>query len=167
MIFIGIGTNLAGQYETPLQAAKASICALSKQGVRIVKNSSFYTSPPMGPRNQPFYVNAVIGVQSCLSPVGLLRLCHRIEADFGRKRGKKWHARPLDLDILDWHGRITAKAPQLPHIGITKRAFVLLPLREIAPHWRHPATGQPIDALIRHLPPTAQFKTQQITELHA
>ena len=61
---------------------------------------------------------------------------------FGRQRRVKWGARSLDLDLLDWHGRLMMKRPKLPHPGIGGRAFVLLPLHDVAPGWRHPLTGR-------------------------
>ena len=83
----------------------------------------------------------------------LLANIHRIEQEFGRQRGIKNEARVLDLDLIDYHGRVTVnKTIELPHPRMQTRGFVLLPLRDIAPGWVHPVSGQTIDQLIANLP---------------
>jgi 2-amino-4-hydroxy-6-hydroxymethyldihydropteridine diphosphokinase len=82
----------------------------------------------------------------------LLKALHDIEAEFGRIREKQNAPRTLDLDLLDYDGRIEAGPPELPHPRLIERAFVLLPLRDVAPDWRHPATGLPVSHLITAIP---------------
>jgi 2-amino-4-hydroxy-6-hydroxymethyldihydropteridine diphosphokinase len=89
-----------------------------------------------------------------LSPAALLTLLHEVEASFGRKRAEPNAPRTLDLDILDYEGRVEQGPPVLPHPRMAGRAFVLLPLRDVAPDWRHPVSGQSISDLISALPPT-------------
>lgn len=164
MIYIAIGANLPSKLGHPQHAVAASITALSRHGISPVKISRFYQTPPMmGPMTspmatrtdtgkdtaqQPPYVNAVIGVKTYHSPQVLLARLHDIEADFGRERREKWGARALDLDLLDYHGRKAVYKPVLPHPGIQDRAFVLVPLRDVAPRWRHPVSGKSLDVLL-------------------
>ena len=84
----------------------------------------------------------------------MLARLHELEATFGRRRGQRNAARTLDLDLLDYRGRISepGERPELPHPRLAGRAFVLLPLAEVAPGWRHPVSGQRIEALIADLP---------------
>ena len=105
--------------------------------------------------DQPWYVNAVAEVASELPADALLAELHAVEAEFGRRRTVPNAARPIDLDLLDYHGEIAAGGPgraTLPHPRMTGRAFVLRPLADLAPDWRHPVTGQPIGELLAALP---------------
>jgi 2-amino-4-hydroxy-6-hydroxymethyldihydropteridine diphosphokinase len=117
--------------------------------------SPFYRSAPVPASDQPWYVNAVVEVKTSLSPDALLAQLHEVEAEFGRVRGEVNAARLIDLDLLDYRGQ---SAPQvqgkatLPHPRLTGRAFVLLPLADLAPAWRHPVTGAAIGDLVQALP---------------
>jgi 2-amino-4-hydroxy-6-hydroxymethyldihydropteridine diphosphokinase len=96
----------------------------------------------------------VVRVETTLAPDALLDRMQRIERDFGRERGARNAARVLDLDIIDHDGRIVdAPGLTLPHPRLAARAFVLVPLRDVAPGWRHPVSGLSVDALIGRLPP--------------
>jgi 2-amino-4-hydroxy-6-hydroxymethyldihydropteridine diphosphokinase len=106
--------------------------------------------------NAPPFVNAVARVETELEPDALMRLLHRIEHMFGRARGAPNAPRTLDLDLLDYHGRVDAGPPQLPHPRMDGRGFVLLPLADIAPYWRHPVSGQSIAELVALLPAAAR-----------
>jgi 2-amino-4-hydroxy-6-hydroxymethyldihydropteridine diphosphokinase len=98
-------------------------------------------------------VNAVAAVGTRLAPEQLLATLHEVEAAFGRRRSLANAPRTLDLDLLDYDGRVEEGAPQLPHPRIETRAFVLVPLREVAPDWRHPLSGCSVSELIARLPP--------------
>jgi 2-amino-4-hydroxy-6-hydroxymethyldihydropteridine diphosphokinase len=107
--------------------------------------------------DQPWYINAVAEVATGLGPDALLATMHRVEDDFGRVRSVRNAPRFVDLDLLDYDS-IAKDLNQIgictiPHVRLQERAFVLLPLRDIAPGWRHPLTGAAIDALIEALPP--------------
>jgi 2-amino-4-hydroxy-6-hydroxymethyldihydropteridine diphosphokinase len=107
------------------------------------------------PSDQPWFVNEVIAVKTELSPRDLLALLHRVEAQFGRERGEPNAARTLDLDLLAYDDRVQPGGegePMLPHPRLHRRAFVLHPLAEVAPHWRHPITGDTVEHLIAVLP---------------
>ncbi len=131
-VYIGLGSNL----DQPAEKIKQAQLTLSEQAqIKVLKTSNLYTSPPMGPSDQPDYVNAVMSFQTDLSPHELLKLLQSIENNFGRDRDVvRWGARTLDLDIL-LYGEQQISHPDLkiPHIGLSKRAFVLYPLQEIAP----------------------------------
>lgn len=104
-------------------------------GARVLARSRVYETAPVGPSDRA-YLNAVVRLRVSLSPMGLLVECKRIEAEAGRKPGRRWTARPLDVDILDFGGR-RLRTPwlTLPHPLIAQRAFVLAPLADVAPRY--------------------------------
>lgn len=154
MIFIGIGSNLPSPAGPPLETAEAALEALAAAGVRVLRRSRWYESAPVPPSDQPWFVNGVVEVETGLAPAALLALLHRIEAQFGRRRTVANAARPLDLDLLAYDDRVCddGNGIILPHPRLHERAFVLLPLSELAPDWRHPRTGRRIADLIAALP---------------
>lgn len=143
--YIGLGSNLQNP-SNQIHSARNAIVTLS--GVEEQGFSSLYRSTPMGPQDQPDYVNAVMAVATNLSPIELLRALQTIENSHGRVRGERWGARTLDLDIL-LYGEQVIELPDLtvPHTGLTERAFVLYPLYEIAPQLIIPHKGKLIDLL--------------------
>jgi 2-amino-4-hydroxy-6-hydroxymethyldihydropteridine diphosphokinase len=151
---IALGSNLAGRFATVAAAVEAAIVVLDSDDIAVIGSSRLYRSVAWPNPADPEFVNAVIAVETDLSPPALLAHLHRVEADFGRVRGLANAPRPLDLDIVDYGGLVSApgESPILPHPRLIDRAFVLLPLVEIAPDWRHPATGRSIADLIRALP---------------
>ena len=130
--YIGLGSNL----ENPAEQIKKARSTIAEHPLFTeLKFSSLYSSPPMGPQNQPDYVNAVMAVSTDLSAIKMLHILQKIEADFGRvRKGERWGARILDLDLLLFANQII-NHPDLivPHIGLSERAFVLYPLSDIAP----------------------------------
>ncbi|WP_341703583.1 2-amino-4-hydroxy-6-hydroxymethyldihydropteridine diphosphokinase [Ferrovibrio sp.] len=156
-IYIALGANLASPvHGPPRQTLEAALARLAVEGVTIVRRSSWWRSAPFPAADQPDFVNGVVEVDTPLDPPALLDLLHRIEADFGRVRLRTWEARILDLDLLDFRGQVRTAgaadgpgaAPVLPHPRLAGRLFVLLPLQEVAPGWRHPVGGEEIGALI-------------------
>ncbi len=161
MILIGLGANLptpSGPPQATLAAALAALAALAGEGVEVLARSRWYRSAPVPPSDQPWFVNGVAALATQLDPAALLALLHRIEAHFGRVRRQTNEARPLDLDLLDYDGEIVATEGGLvlPHPRLHERGFVLLPLAEVAPHWRHPRLGRSVAELIAALPPDQQ-----------
>jgi len=139
--FIGLGSNLA----TPSQqinGARSAIAATA--GIQELAFSSLYQSAPMGPKDQPDYVNAVMAIATELTPTELLHCLQGIENEHGRVRtAERWGPRTLDLDLL-LYGDQQIHLPDLivPHIGIADREFVLYPLYEIAPDLNVPGKGR-------------------------
>jgi len=131
------------------------MAALERHGVRVLARSSLWASAPVPASDQPDYVNAVASVATALSPAGLLAVMHGVEAEFGRVRGAPNAARGLDLDLIDYDGGVSAPgtAPVFPHPRMHERAFVLRPLAELAPGWRHPVSGLAVADLIGALAP--------------
>jgi 2-amino-4-hydroxy-6-hydroxymethyldihydropteridine diphosphokinase len=153
MILIAMGANLPSVAGLPQQTLEAALAALAEAGVVLERRSAWYRSAPLPAGDQPWYVNGVISVATRLAPVELLDLLHRVEAGFGRARRQRNEPRVLDLDLLDYNGELRQETPVLPHPRLHERAFVLLPLADIAPDWRHPASGASLATLIAALPP--------------
>jgi 2-amino-4-hydroxy-6-hydroxymethyldihydropteridine diphosphokinase len=155
-IFLGLGANLAHErYGPPRRTLEAALAELGRRGVRTVRISPWYRTAPVPASDQPWFVNAVAEVASALPPDALLAELHAVEEAFGRARTVPNAARPIDLDLLDYRGEVTLGGPgraTLPHPRMTARAFVLRPLADLAPAWRHPATGRPIGELLAALP---------------
>ena len=156
-IYIGLGANLAHPvYGQPAETLRTALSQLAKRGVEIRRISPFYRSAPVPASDQPWYVNAVAEVATTLSADRLLAELHSVEHAFGRARTLTNAARAIDLDLLDFRGRIApggqGKAT-LPHPRLANRAFVLKPLADLCPDWRHPATGASVEDLISSLPP--------------
>lgn len=138
-VYIGLGSNI-DQPERHVRKALVDLAALPS--TRLAGESSLYGSPPLGPRNQPDFVNAVAGLETALTPLVLLGHLQRIERRHGRKRVQHWGRRTLDLDIL-LYGAITIEHPQLkiPHPHMHERLFVLAPLNELQPGLTIPGRG--------------------------
>lgn len=148
---------------------------LEAAGLEIVRSSSLYLTEPVGGGRQPPYFNAVIVARAAGAPGSLLRLVKRIERQAGRRLAPPMQARPLDIDILDYGGRRLAWPPLrrergrliLPHPQLHDRTFVLVPLLEVAPHWRHPVLGRRPQALLAKLRPRARSGVRQALDLSA
>jgi 2-amino-4-hydroxy-6-hydroxymethyldihydropteridine diphosphokinase len=135
---IALGSNL-GQPQQVLEAALHRLDALG--GTTVTARSSLYQTAPVGPP-QPDYLNACALLETCLSPQELMAHLLAIEADFGRIRQERWGPRILDLDLILYADQVVNEPDlQLPHPRYRERAFVLVPLVEIAPHWVDPVTG--------------------------
>lgn len=141
-VYLGVGSNL----ENPIKLVTDAFTALNAiEDTRVLKTSSLYSSKPMGPQDQPDYINAVCLIETALKPHSLLKQLQQVELDYGRERkGERWGARTLDLDIL-LYGSQQIKTADLtiPHIGMAAREFVMVPLFEIAQSMIMP-DGKPI-----------------------
>jgi 2-amino-4-hydroxy-6-hydroxymethyldihydropteridine diphosphokinase len=129
-----------------------------------VRASKIYATAPLGAGRQARYLNAVLVLQGGLAPTAVLRLAKQIERQAGRRFGRHWGPRRLDIDVLDHGARRLGWPPRrrergriiLPHPEMHRRAFVLVPLLEIAPHWRHPVLGVTARTLLGRLAPGAR-----------
>lgn len=163
MIFIALGANLPSQHGTPKQTILKALDDLRGRGVKVLSVSPIYLTAPVPISDQPWYHNAVALVKTHLLPKDLLALMQEIEIDFGRIRTVKNAPRVLDLDVLDYQGKVISEPElELPHPRMHERAFVLYPLRDIAPDWRHPVTREAVTSLIQKLPPEQEIKNSSL-----
>ena len=141
---IALGANLGD----PVATLNAAIEALSKTpGMTVIARSSWYVTRPVGPP-QPDYINGCVVIETQVDPQGVLTILLEIENQFGRVREVRWGARTLDLDLLLYDDRIiTSPDLEVPHPRMCARAFVLVPLAEIVPDWRHPVSNCAIETL--------------------
>jgi 2-amino-4-hydroxy-6-hydroxymethyldihydropteridine diphosphokinase len=154
MIVVALGANLPGPAGPPLAQCEAALERMRAAGIGIVARSPWYESTPWPPSDQPRFVNGVVAVQTTLPPSELLAALHEIERALGRARSVPNAARPLDLDLIDYDGLVRdgPEPPVLPHPRLAERDFVLRPLADIAPAWRHPVSGLGVGELLARLP---------------
>jgi 2-amino-4-hydroxy-6-hydroxymethyldihydropteridine diphosphokinase len=156
MIFIALGANLpSARFGEPRATLRAALEMLAARGIAVRRRSSWYETAPVPPSGQPWFVNAVAEIATARAPSVILRTLHDIEGELGRVRGPERNAaRAADLDLLDFNGMVSGEGdwPILPHPRLAARAFVVHPLAEIAPDWRHPMSGDRIDAIAARLP---------------
>jgi 2-amino-4-hydroxy-6-hydroxymethyldihydropteridine diphosphokinase len=153
VILIGLGGNLASPRHGPPRATlEAALGAIEAAGIGVDARSAWYRSEPVPRSDQPWFVNAVATLNTERDPADLLAALQDIEARFGRIRGERNAARILDLDILDYRGRsIETETLILPHPRLHLRRFVLVPLAELAPHWRHRRFGLTASEMLARL----------------
>ncbi|MBY0398904.1 2-amino-4-hydroxy-6-hydroxymethyldihydropteridine diphosphokinase [Myxococcota bacterium] len=152
LVFVAVGANLGdreGRFAAVIEALEA------EPDLVLLAASTVYETDPIGPGEQAPYLNAVLGLRSWLAPLELLRRLQRIEALLGRDRSAsaiRFGPRTIDLDLLFFGDRVI-ELPELvvPHPRAHERAFVLMPLAEIAPALVHPRLGTTIDAIARSL----------------
>jgi 2-amino-4-hydroxy-6-hydroxymethyldihydropteridine diphosphokinase len=152
MILIALGSSLPSHAGDSVQTLQSALAHLRDNGVTPVAVSRFYRTPAWPDPRDPEFVNAVAEVVTELSPSELIARLHETERRFGRVRSTRNAPRTLDLDILDYAGRVEEGPPVLPHPRMAQRAFVLVPLRDVAPDWRHPVSGAAIAQMIAALP---------------
>jgi 2-amino-4-hydroxy-6-hydroxymethyldihydropteridine diphosphokinase len=151
MIVIALGANLPSQAGAPRETLLAALKRLQQYSVHVVSVSPFFATKAWPDPGDPAFVNAVALINTELSPQELMTTLHKIETSFGRKRSAQNAPRTLDLDLIDYDGRIQDGPPVLPHPRMDSRAFVLVPLADIAPGWRHPVSGKTVEELIAAL----------------
>jgi 2-amino-4-hydroxy-6-hydroxymethyldihydropteridine diphosphokinase len=155
LVFLGIGSNLSSPtFGSPRAVMKATLRELPWVGIVVRRRSRWYRSSAVPPSDQPTFINGVLDIQTSLNPQALLKALHEVEAKFGRVRSVPNEARVLDLDLLAW-GRMVVQSDvglSLPHPRMHMRAFVLKPLAELAPGWRHPRLGLSVREMVASLP---------------
>jgi 2-amino-4-hydroxy-6-hydroxymethyldihydropteridine diphosphokinase len=152
MILVALGSSIPSRAGDPVQTLQSALAHLRDNGVTPVAVSRFYRTPAWPDPRDPEFVNAVARVMTELSPSELIARLHETERTFGRVRSARNAPRTLDLDILDYDGRIEDGPPVLPHPRMDARAFVLIPLGDVAPEWRHPVSGASVNDLIAAIP---------------
>lgn len=144
--YLGLGSNLANELGSPIEHLQQALLSLEQhQDIRELRVSSYYASAPMGPQDQPDFINAVVEIETTLAPLALLALCQQLEKQAQRERVRRWGERSLDVDIL-LYGQQQIDEPALivPHAGLHERNFMLVPLRELVPELM--IKGQPLSA---------------------
>lgn len=166
---IALGSNLSNEIGASVKIVEAAIDDLSSIGLFPVETSRFFRTPAFPVGAGPDFVNAVVYCETALSASAVLDGLHKVEQRLGRTREKRWEARVIDLDLIDFSGVILPdiatysqwcdlpvkmqmeRAPEqiiLPHPRIQDRLFVLIPLRDVVPSWRHPVSGATLDQMI-------------------
>ncbi len=133
--YVGLGSNLANDLGSPVEHLQQALINMQDhKKIRDVSMSSFYASAPMGPQDQPDFINAVAGFETVMTPFELLTFCQQLEEMAKRARLRRWGERSLDVDVL-LYGDLQMTDSQLiiPHAGLPERNFVLIPLKELAP----------------------------------
>ncbi len=149
-IYLGLGSNI-GNREANLHEA---LDRMEAAGIRVTRRSSLYETEPREVLDQPCFLNAAVEATTELFPLQLLACIRNVERAMGRRRVTPKGPRNIDIDIL-YYGRSVIRAPELetPHPAIAKRCFVLEPLAEIAPDFRHPVNGQTAREMLAALAP--------------
>ncbi|MCL4765061.1 MAG: 2-amino-4-hydroxy-6-hydroxymethyldihydropteridine diphosphokinase [Hyphomicrobiaceae bacterium] len=158
-VLISLGANLPGAWGDPIRTLRQAIAELQTRHVAVEHASALYETEPLGGRRQSHYLNAVVLAKVNVAPAALLRTLKQLERRAGRRLGTHWGPRPLDLDIVDFGGRRYGWPAGvrhrgrlvLPHPEAHRRAFVLIPLLDVAPDWRHPVLGVSAAALLARL----------------
>jgi 2-amino-4-hydroxy-6-hydroxymethyldihydropteridine diphosphokinase len=172
-ILLALGSNTSDDLKESYELIERAINLLYSKSIKLSNKSKYYQTPAFPVGAGPDFVNSVISVQTDLSSVQLLDVLHQIEAKLGRKRNKRWTQRNIDIDLLAYHNTIepnleyyehwrtlsldeqmkqTPPELILPHPRIQDRGFVLVPLADIAPDWRHPVLGKTTLEMLNELP---------------
>lgn len=173
---IALGSNLVSKYGQPKQVLEYALSEVDRADSRVKRCSAWWRTPAFPLGSGPEYINAVALLEITISPPKLLSRLHAIEASLGRTRGARWEARIVDLDLLavgdqiapdvatlkDWMDltpeETMRRAPDdlvLPHPRLHERSFVLAPMADVAPDWRHPLLGKTVMEMLQALPEEA------------
>ena len=156
-VIVALGGNVSSKWGNPQHTLAAALNKMSAAGVGVKSKSALYLTLPQGGGRQAPFINAVAVVAPNMGPAAFLRLLKRLEQEAGRRLGRHWGPRPLDLDILSAGGVLGGRARGrrasgrliLPHPEIHRRAFVLVPLADVAPHWVHPGLHRSVRQMLQ------------------
>ena len=183
IILLALGGNLASALGTPAQTLNIALNLLEKRGAVIRDVSRFYNTPAFPAGAGPDYVNAAAKIDVNWSPVAALKILHEVEADMGRERVQRWGQRTLDLDMIAYDDIVVpnpeihktwrelpldaqiGSTPEeliLPHPRVQDRAFVLVPLADIAADWVHPVLGKSVKDLLDALPEADKLSVKPV-----
>ena len=160
MILIGLGSNVEGPWGSPEDTVRTALERLNGIATKLVKASRLLSSKPVGPIEQDDYINAAAIIETSLQPEELMQCLHDLELQAERRRAVRWGPRTLDLDLLDYDGLVCHGGDEtrehqklliLPHPEIAQRGFVLAPIADIAPAWRHPQTSKTAAQMLAEL----------------
>ena len=173
-LILALGSNLDGSWGLPVRTLDRAICEIDRKVGHVVRTSRKYLTAPVGSVRQRTYVNSVVLVESRLPAARVLKLLHEIEYDAGRRRldSSRWSTRVLDIDIIDYGGRVNRWSPPksgarpgravtiltIPHPHAHLRPFVLVPVLDVCPNWWHPVLKQPGKCLLSHLRPYPKLR---------
>lgn len=150
-VYLSFGSNIGSKKENILKAYYLIEC---NEIGKLLKKSSFYITPPFGFESNDDFYNTVVLIETILSPLELLRKLKEIEVLMGRvnKKSTIYESRIIDIDIIDFNGEVFhSDLLQIPHKEIEKRDFVLFPLKEIEPRWKHPISKIKIETLVNSM----------------
>ncbi len=154
MILIALGANLPSPaYGQPLNTLRQALVRLESHDIHVQMASRWYETAPVPISDQPWFVNAVVSVNTAMQPKQLMDCLHNIESDMGRQRRERWEARTIDMDLLSYNDLVLPDRDgwgatdglvglTLPHPRLHLRRFVLMPLVDIDPTWCHPVIGR-------------------------
>jgi len=156
MILLGLGSNLTSDFGDRFRNIELAISYIEANDIKVLKKSSYYETPSYPDKKQPKFINVVIAISSNLEIADLITILISIELRLGRRRSLKNDPRTCDIDIIDFDGQIMNFRHKdsffsVPHEKVSYRNFVLIPLKEIIPDWRHPKTKENISKLVDQL----------------
>lgn len=152
-VYLSLGSNLGDSS----RLLKHAILCLQQRAGRVRKVSSLYETEPIGKTNQPQFLNCCVELTTKLAPEELLKICQVIEYELGRQRKEKWGPRKIDIDLLLYGNySIASSVLTIPHPEIMKRRFVLVPLAQIAPNFRHPILKKTVKELLKDCPDSSR-----------
>ena len=155
VVYIALGSNV-GDRASMLERAMA---AMNSAGIGVLRQSSFYVTEPVDAPGQAWFLNAVVEAETSLLPLQLLHALLRIERELGRRRITPHGPRTIDLDILFYGSSvIRSKELQVPHPRLPERRFVLVPLAQIAPEFRHPVLHKSVTQLLAETPDRSEVR---------
>lgn len=157
-----MGSNLGDRVANCREAVRR---LAGYDSVRVVKTSSLYETEPWGVTDQGPFINAVVEIDTGLAPEPLFELLKGIETAMGRTEGRRWGPRLIDLDLIFYGDRVVTEARlKVPHPSVEERAFVLVPLCELAPGFTHPASGRLVSEILSGLPESEKSGVKKLTE---